>query len=160
MSSFSLRDSPDFDDWQVQQAEAWRGELSQTLELLVQGYTAQGDLESAIVVARRWLALDRLNEAAHGQLMRLYAWSGRRPAALQQYQECARILQEQLGVPPQESLAALDRAIRNGSLRRAASDGWQIRPLLGSRSPLSLPPCRRHPLRRRRLPMPWRKSAP
>jgi DNA-binding SARP family transcriptional activator len=121
MSNFGLRDSPDFDDWQMQQAETWRGELSQTLQLLVQGHIGQGDLESAISDARRWLALDRLDEAAHGQLMRLYTWIGRRPAALQQFQECARILHEQLGVLPQESLRALCESIRSGGFRPPSS---------------------------------------
>jgi DNA-binding SARP family transcriptional activator len=114
MSGFGLRDAPDFDDWQVQQAEELDCELSRILERLVRAYIAQGDLESAIAYGRRWLALDRLNEAAHGQLMRLHAWSGRRPAALQQYQECVRILQEELGVSPQDSLTALHDAIRTG----------------------------------------------
>ena len=121
MSSFGLKDSPDFDDWQVQQGEVLRSELSTTLEMLAQGYATHGDLESAITYARQELALDRLNEAAHAQLMRLYAWSGRRPAALQQYQECARMLQEQLGVAPQDSLIALRDAIRSGGLPRPAS---------------------------------------
>ncbi len=116
MSSFGLQDSPDFDDWQVQQGEALRSDLSKTLEKLAQGYAAQGDLESAITYARRELALDRLNEAAHAQLMRLYAWSGRRPAALQQYHECVKILQEQLGVSPQDWLTALHDALRSGAV--------------------------------------------
>ena len=84
-----MKDSPDFDDWQVEQAEGLRRELSSVLEMLAQGYTAQGELEQPTPYARRWLALDRLNEAAHAHLMRLYAWSGRRTAALQQYDECS-----------------------------------------------------------------------
>ena len=70
--------------------------------------------EPAITFARQWLALDRLNETAHGQLMRLYAWSGQRSAALRQYQECVAVLREQLGAAPQESLTFLYESIREG----------------------------------------------
>ena len=34
--------------------------------------------------------------------MQLYAWSGQQAAALRQYEECRRILQEELGFEPDE----------------------------------------------------------
>ena len=111
---FSLRDSVNFDDWQFFQSEGLRRELAGALERLVHCYSAQGTFEPAIGCARRWLALDRLNEAAHRHLIQLYAWSGRRSAALRQYQECTRVLESQLGVSPQEATTALYRAIVEG----------------------------------------------
>lgn len=114
LSGFSLKDSFDFDDWQFFQAEALRRELAGALERLAQGYSAQGEFESATSYASRWLALDRLNEVAHCQLMQLYAWSGQRSAALRQYTECARILESQLGLSPQESTTELYQAIKEG----------------------------------------------
>jgi DNA-binding SARP family transcriptional activator/class 3 adenylate cyclase len=123
MSGFGLKDSFNFDDWQFFQGEKLRRELGGALEKLVQGHCEQGDLESAIGYARQWLELDRLNESAHSQLMLLYAWSGRRSAALRQYQECVRILESSLDVPPQASTVALYKAVVAGSLpaRPAAS---------------------------------------
>ena len=56
--------------------------------------------------ARRWLRLDPLREEAHRQLMKLYAGTDQRPAALRQYQECVRILEEELGMPPSEETTA------------------------------------------------------
>jgi DNA-binding SARP family transcriptional activator len=114
LSGFGLKDSFNFDDWQFYQSEALRGELSAALEKLVRGLSASGELEAAIGYARRWLELDRLNEAAHGQLMLLYAWSGRRFAALRQYQECVRILESDLHVSPEGSLVKMYRAIVAG----------------------------------------------
>jgi hypothetical protein len=35
--------------------------------------------------------------------MQLYAWAGQQAAALRQYQECRRILHEELGVEPEEA---------------------------------------------------------
>jgi DNA-binding SARP family transcriptional activator len=42
----------------------------------------------------------------------LYAWSGQRAAALRQYGECERLLQEELSVPPDEETTQLFQAIK------------------------------------------------
>src|SRR6185503_7667804 len=75
---------------------------------------AQGELETAIVYARRWLALDPLHEPAHRYLMLLYAWSGQWSAAFRQYRECARLLERELGVPPHEETIQLYEHIKAG----------------------------------------------
>src|SRR5262249_26530716 len=97
LHGFTLIDSPGFDDWQFFQAESLERSFAQALERLVEGYSAQGEFATAIVYARRWLALDALHEPAHRALMQLYAWSGQRSAALRQYRECVRVLHENLG---------------------------------------------------------------
>jgi predicted ATPase/DNA-binding SARP family transcriptional activator/class 3 adenylate cyclase len=114
LSGFTLKDSFNFDDWQFFQADALRRELADALERLVQCHSGRGEFEFAIGYARQWLALDRLDEAAHRALMRLYTWSGQRSAALRQYQECVRILGGALGVSPQEPTTALHDAIQEG----------------------------------------------
>ncbi len=112
LSGFSLRDSAVFDEWQFFQTESLRQELASGLERLVRGYSALGEYETAIPYARRWLALDPLHESVHRQLMQLYAWSGQRSAALRQFGECVRILEEELGVAPAEETIQLHRAIK------------------------------------------------
>ena len=112
MAGFSLRDSPNFDDWQFFQAEGLRRDLASTLERLMRGHSGQGDFEPAIGHARRWLALDPLHEPAHRHLMELYAWAGQRAAALHQYRECVRILEQELGVAPLEETTRLYQAIK------------------------------------------------
>jgi DNA-binding SARP family transcriptional activator len=114
LAGFSLRDSVNFDDWQFFQADALRRELAGALERLVRWHSAQRDFEPAIGYARRWLALDPLDEETHCQLMRLYTWSGQRSDALRQYRECAQVLEDQLGVPPQETTTKLYKAIEEG----------------------------------------------
>jgi class 3 adenylate cyclase/DNA-binding SARP family transcriptional activator/predicted ATPase len=116
LSGFGLKDSVDFDDWQFFQADALRRMFAEALEKLVRCHSAQGAFASAIDYARRWLALDHLNEAAHRQLMQLYAWSGQRPAALHQYSECAKVLKSQLGALPSETTTALYAAIAENHL--------------------------------------------
>src|SRR5262249_3604008 len=112
MAGFSLRDSPAFDDWQFFQVESLRRELSGGLERLGNALSAQGDFEASIVQARRWLALDPLHEPAHRQLMQFYAWAGQRAAALRQYREAVRVLDQELSVAPLAETTALYEAIK------------------------------------------------
>lgn len=111
MAGFSLRDSLDFDDWQFSQSEALRASLAGALESLAVSYAARADFDTALSHARRWLALDPLREEAHRMLMRLYAWSGQRSAALRQYRECIRILDAELGVAPLEETKEVYQSI-------------------------------------------------
>ena len=112
LAGFTLRDSPSFDEWQFFQTEGLRQDLASALERLVRGHSLQGADQPAIPYARRWVSLDSLHEPAHRHLMRLYVWSGQRAAALRQYAECERILQEELGVPPEEQTTQLFEAIK------------------------------------------------
>src|SRR5829696_4640624 len=116
MAGFGLRDSVAFDDWQFFQSETLRRELAGALERLARGRGALGEWETAIAHARRWLAMDTLHEPAHRLLMALYAWSDQRAAALRQYRECVRVLDQELGVAPLEETTLLYRAIQENDL--------------------------------------------
>jgi len=142
MAGFSLRDSPQFDEWQLHETEALRRELAVVLERLAKGYAAQGDMERGLASTRRWVGLDPLHEPAHRSLMRLYAESGQRSEALRQYETCQRLLEEELGVPPDPETTALYQAIRQR--RRALARGI---PPTSARTPSpALTAARRHNL--------------
>jgi DNA-binding SARP family transcriptional activator len=112
LAGFALRDSTSFDDWQWAQGERLRRSLASALERLSIGYSASGNFDAALLTARRWLSLDRLHEPAHRLLMSIYAWSGQRSAALQQYRNCVQALDEELGVAPLEATTELYEALR------------------------------------------------
>ncbi len=112
LAGFSLRDSPNFDDWQFYQADSLRRELASALERLVYCHSSQGNFDPAIAYARRWLSLDRLHEPAYRQLMQLYTWAGQRAAALHQYRECVQVLEQELGVAPLEATTRLYQSIK------------------------------------------------
>ena len=118
LAGFALRDSPEFDEWTAFTADGLRQQLAGVLERLVRARVRAGQFELAIETARRWLALDPLHEPAHAMLMRLYAWTGQRGAAVHQYRECVRILSKELGVAPLSQTTALDEAVRAGRLGR------------------------------------------
>jgi DNA-binding SARP family transcriptional activator/tetratricopeptide (TPR) repeat protein len=111
LAGFALRDSLSFEDWQFFQQQSLRRELAAALERLTRGHAGLGEYEAAILCARRWLALDRLHEPAHRWLMRLYAWVGQRSAALHQYRECARVLDQELSVAPLDATTHLYEGI-------------------------------------------------
>lgn len=129
LSGFTLQDSPGFDDWQLFQAEKLRRQLAEGLEGLVQGLTAEGDFKKAAAYAQRWLGLDPLHEPAQRQMMRLLAWLGQQTAALRQYQELERLLDQELGLPPDEETTRLYETIRARELSppdRAPAEGEAI----------------------------------
>jgi len=131
MAGFSLRDSPTFDDWQYNQGERLRRRLARALEKLVAYYTAKHSLEAAITTAHRWLNLDPLHESVHRILMKLYAWDGQRSAALQQYRDCVRVLEQELGVSPLEETVQLYKAIQEDRLDRPENQAARVSPNAG-----------------------------
>lgn len=120
MIGFTLRDSPDFDEWQSAHTEHLRQQFSLALENLTRAYAAHDEYDTAIATAHKWLMLDSLNEAAHRELMRLYARAGQRSTALRQYTLCVNVLRDELGIEPEAATTALFEQIRSGALAAAA----------------------------------------
>ncbi len=116
MAGFTLRDSAPFDEWQSAQAEALRRQLGEALAALARVYADQGDQDMAIASVQRWLAIDPLDESAHRDAMRFYAWAGQRRAALRQYETCISQLKNELGAAPEKATMALYEEIRSGSI--------------------------------------------
>lgn len=112
MAGFSVAESGEYDDWQLIQREWLRRELSYALRRLATYSGEQGDFDTAVAYATRWLALDPLHEAAHRLLIRLYAASGQRAEAVRQYQRCVEILDRELATPPEEETVQLYAALQ------------------------------------------------
>jgi DNA-binding SARP family transcriptional activator len=115
MAGFSLIDSVEYDDWQLRQREWLSRELSGCLRRLSNYYSAQGQFVTALDLARHWLALDPLHEAAHRQLMRLYAANGQRTEALRQYEQCVERLESDLATRPEDETTALYAVIQTNT---------------------------------------------
>jgi WD40 repeat protein/serine/threonine protein kinase len=141
LAGFYVSDAPLFEEWVLVERERLRGEMTGTLERLVQGNSTRGEFKSAIGFAQRWLAMDPLRESAHRALMELYARSGDRSAALRQYESCVQVLEEELSVEPLPETTDLYRRIYDGELRSGptppgerAVRGFEIRERLGQGS--------------------------
>lgn len=116
LTGFAVRDSPDFDDWQNSTADDLRRRLSNALEVLVGARIADGELDEALELARRWVALDVLHEPAQQATIRVLAMTGQRSGALRQYRDCVRALADELGVAPLRETTVLYDDIRSGRL--------------------------------------------
>ncbi len=75
--------------------------------LLMQDLAQSGRIEEALDYGRRILHLDPMRECVQRQVMWLYMLSGHQGNAVRQYRECARILEEELGVAPMAETRAL-----------------------------------------------------
>jgi DNA-binding SARP family transcriptional activator/tetratricopeptide (TPR) repeat protein len=116
LAGFSLRDCPEFEDWQASAASGLRQTLASVLERLVAGCVAAGEPVRALGHARRWLSLDQLHEPAHQALIRVLAWTGQRSAAVHQYRELVRVLDRELAVRPLPETTRLYDEVRAGRL--------------------------------------------
>jgi DNA-binding SARP family transcriptional activator len=96
--------------------------LSIYLDLLdkLMGYCElNGQYEPGMAYGERVLRCDRARERAHRRLMRLLYLAGDRSGALRQYERCAAILEEELGVKPARSTVALYDQICGDRLERS-----------------------------------------
>lgn len=110
LAGFGLRDSVEFDEWQLAATEQIRREASSALERLTRSL-ASTDVDAAIAAAREWVEIDPLHEAAHRALIELHSRKGDRAAAVLQYRECVALLESELGVAPgAETTEALQAA--------------------------------------------------
>jgi len=87
-------------DWSFLQREQLSKVHVAMCRVLTDFYRKLHRYEDAAKWATAILQENRCDEAAHRQLIQVYAAQGRRSEALQQYQRCERILREELGVQP------------------------------------------------------------
>jgi DNA-binding SARP family transcriptional activator/tetratricopeptide (TPR) repeat protein len=142
LAGFSLRDSPDFDDWQATRAVALERIVAQLLDRVADAKEVEGNIDGAVAAARRRLDLDPLDEVAHRRLMRILALSGDRAGAVRQYRACVAVLERELGVSPLSETSTLYEAIRDAApgselLRRPSARHDQPMPV--ATTPGSLP---------------------
>ncbi len=116
LAGFTLRDAPNFDDWQFFQAESLRQSLTTALERLAWGYATWEDYDTALPYAQRWVSLDPLHEPAQQVLMKIYYYNDQATAALRQYELFSQHLEDEFGVPPSDETATLYEAIKANRL--------------------------------------------
>jgi two-component SAPR family response regulator/Tfp pilus assembly protein PilF len=87
-------------DWCVSERDRLRGRYLAALEELARLYAERGELQRAIELYQSLLTQDQYHEVAHRELMRCYYRLGDRASAIRQYQICARILREEMGLNP------------------------------------------------------------
>lgn len=116
LAGFSLRDNEEYDEWIALERCIWERSFLEVLKVLLDGYYSQGLFVEAISTAQRYLRINALDEEVHQRLIEMYAVTGNRAAALQQYQICTAVLGDELGMTPLDRTQRLYQAAIEGRL--------------------------------------------
>ena len=85
--------------------------LVRALECRVEALAANNEPELATSHAREVVRLEPYRESGYRRLMRMLERKGERAEAIRVYNECVRLLNDDLGVPPSEETQAVYRAV-------------------------------------------------
>ncbi len=100
-----------FNLWKSEQERIWEKHFLRVLRNLAQASFARQEYEQALLYARRWLQTDESDDNAHLLVMQVYAATGQRFKAIQQYQIYRQMLEDYGGVPPNPEVEAVYRRI-------------------------------------------------
>ena len=110
---FALGDADAFDDWLAGERERLAELRRRALQDSAIALEARGELEGALGRVQALLADDPLQEQHHRDAMRLLAATGRREAALTQFERCRSTLRTELGLAPMAETEALAAGLRD-----------------------------------------------
>ena len=116
LADVSLPDCPGFEDWLLFKRDSLHRRALDLLARLADCHEQRGDYRAALSFALRYVELEPWSEAGHLRAMRLYALDGRHEAALAQYENCRRALEQELGVVPNAELQQFAERIRADGL--------------------------------------------
>lgn len=117
LEDLSLADAPEFELWMLGKRTALQQRYEQALATLVRLADERNDLHEALRRAQQLTLANPLLEAAHGDLIRIYARLGQHGAAIEQFERYQRLLAAELGVAPDVALVSLVEEIRSGAWR-------------------------------------------
>lgn len=132
LDGFEVGGAEGFEEWLAQARPRAQRELLLLRHDLLRHSEAAGALDEAVSHARSLLDVDDADEAAHMALMRLLAATGRRTAAIAQYEACRAALLDRLGARPSAECYALYTRIHSGAgtpKTALASSGASVAPM-------------------------------
>jgi len=111
LAGLSMPESSAFEDWLDTERERLRERMMIALRTLIESYMQRSEFRLGIQFAQRLVSMDPLSEDAQRYLIRLFALSGRRRRALDQYRNLQGLLRCELGVEPLEETQRLYQTI-------------------------------------------------
>ncbi len=100
-----------YEDWAVAMREQLRLKLLEALARLVEDYKSLCDYERALACALRLVAEEPWHEAGQREVMRLYHLLGRDAEALKYFEDCRKLLVNEMGIEPSPETLALAQEI-------------------------------------------------
>lgn len=102
--------------WADAQRRTLHDRLIRGLEVATEVWMRLRDATQAVVAAQQLVEADPLRETSYERLIRAQVMAGNRSGALRAYDDCERLLREELGVEPSPHVqAAYEDALRIGS---------------------------------------------
>ena len=132
LEGLSTPESTEYEMWWERERDTLHHAYHTIVAAVLDQYLTNGEYEAGTNLARHFLTLDETCEDVHRALMILHARSGRRDAALHQYEQLAHMLDRHLGTSPLDTTRAVYDAILHGHLDRvgftAAPPAWPTLP--------------------------------
>nr|HPQ42541.1 BTAD domain-containing putative transcriptional regulator [bacterium] len=147
MAGFSVRESPEFEQWQLFEFQSLQHALRRAICALLDVSEARHEWATAVTYGRYLLAADPLDETANRRMMRILFLAGHRGDALRQYETLVRNLREELDIEPDSETIEVAEAIRTGELeiKHAAKKTGERSVASGETNPATSPvsglPC-------------------
>ena len=104
-----------YSDWCAERRESLRQTYLSALTALADHYAELERYAECVVLARRALKVNPYEEKMHRLIMFCCAQAGNRAEAIKSYQECAHLLQDELGVTPSLETRSLFESITTSS---------------------------------------------
>jgi DNA-binding SARP family transcriptional activator len=109
-----LADTP-YADWALAERERLRDRYLTAMTELAEAYAQMGRYRRALALCHEGLTLDPSREALFVRLMLYHYYSGERTQALETYDRCCYVLEQDLDVAPLPETQALAAQIRDGT---------------------------------------------
>ncbi len=111
LEGFYINASTSFDDWIFFQREKAQRTYFEVQKSLSKSFLAKKDYHNAIHALKKLLAVDPLQENIYYELIKLYYISGDRAGAIREYNNCCRVLREELNIKPMNKIIELHKNI-------------------------------------------------
>lgn len=118
-----------YDDWVLDERAKLRAEAHRVLARLANEAAGRGDHETTIRHAQRVIDLEPTDEASVRIQMEAHLALGDRGAALRSYHRYVEVLERDLAVEPGETIRAMYRQLRAGTLHREERPGEDVAPV-------------------------------
>jgi len=124
---------PEIEEWLETERRAVAATVATRLRDAIHARVAVQGPESAIPLALRLVALDRLDENNHRLLMRLYHQAGQRSRAMAQFERLKEVLRDETGEVPDHESRQLAEEIRRGASPATTALSPRLAPHNGAR---------------------------
>ena len=107
---------PAIDAWLESERQRLLQRITEVFSVAITQCLESGNASRALELGMRLSALDPFSEQVHRNLMRAYVLSGDRSAALRQYRTLVRLLDEGLGISPDDESRLLFEQVRHARM--------------------------------------------